>query len=82
VKAEDFNRLEINAKADALWPDGIFLTGREDRAGMVVIYGLYRYFVEVRYNPTSREIERIRAIETEQDFEGYLNSVKPNALLN
>ncbi len=76
MTAQEFNMLEIGPKADLLWPEGSFLDHRIDNDhAMVVIYKLYDLFVEVHFDVVSKDVTKINALDTDEDHEGYLNSV-------
>ncbi len=82
MNAQQYNLLEIGPKADLLWPDGTFPDHRVDNDhAMVVIYKLYDLFVEVHFDVSSKDITKINALDTEEDMEGYLNSVSLIKLL-
>ena len=73
---QDFNTLPFAFKAEALWTKGKLINERRiPDQYVVVIYGVYNFFVEVFYDLYSNKIMDIFAMENDDDWDGFLNSV-------
>ena len=74
---QEFNELELNARAALIWSKGQFIDER-------IIYGKYHikmyamknFFVEVWIDLKKLKIEKANAIESDTDWSGYLQSIK------
>ena len=78
LKASDFNSIEsLDIRAVLLWKKGQFLQDRVvNNRQQVKIYSLFNFFVEVWVNLKNvQELEKIIALETEMDWNGYLGSI-------
>ncbi len=71
-----FNRLMTDAKANFLWDNGVFVGERVSyNKYLIKIYSLLDFYVEVYYGIEDNKIEDIYAIETEDDWEGFLKTI-------
>ena len=77
VTKQEFNNMEMNNKTALVISGGELIDER-------VIYGKYHikmysmrhFFVEVWIDVKKVEVEKIRAIESEADWSGYLDSIR------
>ena len=77
-----FNRMITDAKANFLWDNGIFVDERVSyNKYLIKVYSLIDFYVEVYYSIDDNKIEDIYAIETEQDWEGFLKTIDLSQLL-
>lgn len=82
MSGSEFNKLELNNRADLVWPDGEFIDHRiENDNTMAVLYRLDRFFVEVRFEIHSKDILSISALENEGEWDKYLNNIDLGDLL-
>jgi len=73
----DFNALDENGKADAIWT-GDFLGGREENGLKVQLYSLTNFYVEVFYDEWANKILRFRAFKSYDLLTPYLAYIKFN----
>lgn len=73
---EKFNKMMTDAKANFLWDNGVFIDERISYNKYIIkVYSLLDFFVEVYYSLEDNKIEDIYAIETEEDWEGFLKTI-------
>lgn len=77
----EFNLLEINAQAELLWEEGVYLLVRQEAGYMVNLHALNSFFVEVWYNGKKNKIERIRAFKSREQLEPYIDDIDLEKLL-
>ncbi|GIV32778.1 MAG: hypothetical protein KatS3mg031_0313 [Chitinophagales bacterium] len=76
MTAARFNRLMMDAKANFLWDNGVYVGERVSyNKYLIKIYSLMDFYVEVYYGMEDNKIEDIYAIETEEDWEGFLKTI-------
>jgi len=76
VTAEKFNKMLTDAKANFLWDNGAFVNERVSyNKYLIKIYSLLDFYVEVYYSIEDNKIEDIYAIETEEDWDGFLKTI-------
>lgn len=72
----DFNKKPTEGKATVLWDNGVYAGERVVyNKYLVKIYSLLDFWVEVYYDIKDNRLEDIYALETEEDFNGILNSI-------
>jgi len=73
-----FNSIgNINERANVLWELGSLVDRRiMSNKYHVKVYSLFDFYVEVWVNNKRSEIEKIFALETDKDWEGFLKSVR------
>jgi len=67
----DFNRLNTNEKAEAVWK-GTFLADRRDGGLTVQLYRLDAFYVEVFYHAGSNQIVEFRSFSSNNQLAPYL----------
>ena len=73
---EKFNSLITDAKANYLWDNGVFIDERMCYNKFIIkVYSLLDFYVEVYYSMSDNKIEDIYALETEEDWEGFLKNI-------
>lgn len=73
---EKFNSLITDAKANYLWDNGVFIDERICYNKFIIkVYCLLDFYVEVYYSMSDNKIEDIYALETEEDWEGFLKNI-------
>lgn len=68
-----FNLLPESERFAALWQNGVYLDTRTANGYRVNLYALFSFYVEVFYNPTSNQVERLRSFTSVNQLEPYLN---------
>ena len=77
MTAEKFNSLITDSKANFLWDNGVYVDERISyNKYLIKIYSLVDFFVEVYYCIEDNKIEDIYAIQTEEDWEGFLKYIQ------
>jgi hypothetical protein len=73
----EYQRLDIDTKADIVWREGTYLSQVIDYGKYRVnIYELHKFFVGVFYNSKINRIEKIEVLESNKDE--LLKSISPN----
>lgn len=76
VTADKFNKMVTDAKANFLWDNGVFVNERVSyNKYLIKVYSLLDFYVEVYYSIEDNKIEDIYAIETEEDWDGFLKTI-------
>ena len=76
MTAEKFNSLITDSKANFLWDNGVYVDERISyNKYLIKIYSLVDFYVEVYYCIEDNKIEDIYAIETDEDWEGFLKYI-------
>lgn len=76
VTADKFNQMMTDAKANFLWDNGVFIDERISYNKYIIkVYSLLDFYVEVYYSIEDNKIEDIYAIETEEDWDGFLKNI-------
>ena len=74
----EFIALDRDEKSDILWYFGVYLMSRPYLEGMVNLYGLDDFYVEVFYNQELNCIEDIRSFQSVGCLEPYFDSILLN----
>ena len=72
------NLLDKDEKSDLLWYFGVYLMSRPYLEGMVNLYGLDDFYVEVFYNQELNCVEDIRSFQSVECLEQYFDSILLN----
>lgn len=77
MNAQEFNNQKsIDHKANLVWDIGTYIDERAIYGKYIIkMYTVYHLIVEVWVNTKSLKIEKIKALEDETDWKGYLASV-------
>lgn len=79
---DKFNHMLTDAKANFLWDNGVYVDERVSyNKYLIKIYSLIDFYVEVYYSLEDNKIEDIYAIETDEDWEGFLKVIDLQDLL-
>lgn len=82
MKIEDYAKLPLEERTSLLWKEGTYLHIRSIyNKHRIALYGLYNFFVEVYYSVKNNEIEEVKAILNEEDWDGYMDSIRFEELL-
>jgi len=73
----EFNALEENKKADAVWK-GTFLADREENGLAVQLYAVDSFYVELFYDPQANRVLRFRAFRSKNQLVPYLALIRLN----
>jgi len=73
----DFNRLQENEKAEAVW-QGSFLADREQNGPIVQLHAVSSFYVEMLYDPLANKILSFRSFTDKQFLVPYLAHIKFN----
>jgi|TARA_R100000750_G_scaffold30200_3_gene19204 hypothetical protein len=77
-----YNQLNLNQKGEILFSKGNYIDYRiEYNKYKIALYSLGNFYVEVFYDVHNNEIKRINALENEQDWHGYLDSINLEYLM-
>jgi len=77
MNIDDYNKLITNDKANILWDKGTHIDERVIyNKHTVVMYALFNFYVEVYYSVKDNKIKEIKALKSDEDWEGYLKSIK------
>lgn len=71
----EFNVLDDNAKADAIWA-GSFLADREENGLMLQLYAIDSFYAEVTYDPAANKILTFRSFNAKHLLAPYLAQIK------
>lgn len=71
----EFNALDLNEKAEALWR-GTFLAERESDGQTIQLYSLPSFYAELFYDPLANKITDLRAFTSRQGLVPYLAKIK------
>ena len=78
----DFNTLELDQKGSLVFREGNYVDHRIQYGKYkIVIYSLFNFYVEVFLDINSDSVKNIKAIETENDWHGYLESINLDYLM-
>ncbi|HYV92763.1 MAG TPA: hypothetical protein VE978_13290 [Chitinophagales bacterium] len=83
MSANEFNTIQnINDRADIVWAHGKPVDERVNyRKYTIAIYSLFDFYVEVWLTATQEAIEKVHALESEEDWKGFLESVRLKHLM-
>lgn len=82
LSISEYNSLTIDQKGEILFTKGDYIDHRvQYNKYKIVIYSLGNFYVEVFYDVHNNEIKRINALENEQDWTGYLESINLEYLM-
>jgi len=83
MSASEFNSIQdINERANMVWEHGRLADERVNyRHHTIVIYSIFDFYVEVWLAATTQAIEKVHALESGEDWKGFLESVKLKNLL-
>lgn len=71
----DFKILSLNEKADILWEHGEFIVTRKTETGAANLYTLSGFFVELQYNGSLNNIEKIQRFTSYRMLGRYLDKI-------
>ncbi len=73
---------DLNERANLLWSKAKFLDERiVYNKSKYLIFALFNFYVELTYDIKTNELTKAKALETLEDWEGYLSSIKIDQLL-
>ena len=67
----DFNKLSLEEQQTVLWKDGEFLDNHVTKDEKCNVYDLYRFFVELVYDPEHNVITEVRSFKTGHLLDKY-----------
>jgi hypothetical protein len=68
----DFNGMDENAQAEAVFTAGIYVDDRDEDGLKVQLYRLDSFYVEVFYDPKENKITRYRSFKSPGQLAPYL----------
>jgi hypothetical protein len=78
----EYNKLSLDQQGEILFSNVDYIDHRVQYGKYkIVIYSLGNFYVEVFYDVHSNKIKRIKALESEKDWHGYLESINLNHLM-
>ena len=82
LSISEYNNLTLDQKGEILFTKGDYIDHRvQYHKYKIAIYSLGNFYVEVFYDVHNNEIKRINALENEQDWTGYLESINLDYLM-
>jgi len=72
----DFTVLSQDKKAKMVWNQGVYLCMRPYKNGLVNLYGIDDFYVEVFYDEAENHIEEIRSFQAVACLEPYLDRIE------
>ena len=71
----DYNRLSDTEQYDVLWQSGVHIGERDDEAFRYVLYQMFSFYVELKYDQRLNEICGKTTFCTDRLLEPYLNKI-------
>jgi hypothetical protein len=68
----DFNGMEENGKAEAVFTAGVFIDDRDEPGLKVQLYRLHSFYVEVFYDAKANKITQYRAFKSAGQLAPYI----------
>ncbi|MDJ1497575.1 hypothetical protein QNI19_31845 [Cytophagaceae bacterium DM2B3-1] len=80
ISLDEYEKLTIDQKADLMWSKGTFLQAKAIKGGIVSLYSLGSFYVELSYNPIKNSIENLAAFKQIEQLDSFLEKIDLNDL--
>ncbi len=80
MTSSEFNTKDLDTQYDIV-SEGELLEVREVYKYRIALYHTHNFYAELFYDMKANEITRIKALESETDWHGYLESVNIEGLI-
>lgn len=77
----EFNALSFSDQAQAVWDFGTYQSCRGLKGHKVNFYSLFDFYVEVYWNRTTNEIDKIVSFKTGAKLDRYLSKIDINQVV-
>ncbi len=76
----DFNLLDEQKQADAVWEHGVHLCNRKLGRQCIALYQIDAFYVEVFYNQKQNRITKLRSFQSTEALRPYFHLIRINGL--
>ena len=70
-----FYALNEGEQMENLWDNGVHITERQDKTFRYILYSLFSFFVELKYERNDNNLLGCRAFKNESQLEPYLPNI-------